>query len=147
MGWELAKTASKLAAVVIVLVTAWNDVRPRIMRAVPDMFVLMHNVGGVSRVMFARVAMLAAVIGMIDVVIADRRYRKSVRMTKQEVREEVRQTEGDPHIRGDSPAYDADGAAADDVRDPEGRRRHHQPDALCSRAAIHRYRRHPHRCR
>ena len=39
--------------------------------------------------------------GPIDVVIAQRRYRKSVRMTKQEVREEMRQTEGDPHIRGE----------------------------------------------
>ena len=100
-AWELSKVSLKLAAVVIVLVTAWNEARPKILAAVPDMLGLMTNVGGVSRVMFARIAMLAAVIGLIDVVVAHRRYRKSVRMTKQEVREEVRQTEGDPHVRGE----------------------------------------------
>jgi len=99
--WELLKVSFKLAAVVIVLVTAWNEARPRIMRSVPDMFSLMSNVGGVSRTMFARVAMLAALIGFVDVLIAHRRYQKSVRMSKQEVREEVRQTEGDPHTRGE----------------------------------------------
>jgi flagellar biosynthetic protein FlhB len=100
-AWEMAKVSLKLAAVVIVLVTAWNEVRPKIMRAVPDMLGLMHNVGGASRVMFVRVALLAALIGLVDVVLAHRRYLKSVRMTKQEVREEMRQTEGDPHIRGE----------------------------------------------
>jgi flagellar biosynthetic protein FlhB len=100
-AWEIGKISLKLAALIIVLVTAWNDARPQILKAVPDMFGLMRNVGGVSHTMFARVAMLAAVIGMIDVVVAHRRFRKSTRMTKQEVREEVRQTEGDPHIRGE----------------------------------------------
>jgi flagellar biosynthetic protein FlhB len=100
-AWELAKVSLKLSAVVVVLVTAWNEARPKILNAVPDMLGLMRNVGGVSREMFARVAMLAALIGAIDALVAHRRYRKSVRMTKQEVREEVRQTEGDPHIRGE----------------------------------------------
>jgi flagellar biosynthetic protein FlhB len=99
--WEIAKVSLKLAAVVIVLVTAWNEVRPKIMRAVPDMFALMQNVGSASRVMFVRIAVLAALIGFADVVLAHRRYLKSVRMTKQEVREEMRQTEGDPHVRGE----------------------------------------------
>lgn len=99
--WELAKTALKLGAVVIVLVTAWNEVRPKVMRAVPDMFALMTNIGNASRVMFMRVALLAVLIGVVDVVLAHRRYRKAVRMTKQEVREEMRQTEGDPHVRGE----------------------------------------------
>ena len=99
--WELAKVSLKLAAVIVVLVTAWNEARPKIMNAVPNMLGLMSNVGGVSRLMFVRIAMLAALIGAVDSLVAHRRYRKSVRMTKQEVREEVRQTEGDPHIRGE----------------------------------------------
>lgn len=46
-----------------------------------------------------RVAIVVCVIGIIDLVYQKRAYRKELRMTKQEVKEEYKQTEGDPKIK------------------------------------------------
>ncbi|QLP96623.1 MAG: flagellar biosynthesis protein FlhB [Rhodoblastus sp.] len=43
---------------------------------------------------------VAGVAGAADFVIAHRNWRADMRMTKQEVKEEARQSEGDPHVRG-----------------------------------------------
>jgi flagellar biosynthetic protein FlhB len=44
-------------------------------------------------------AVLALVLAAVDYLVARRRINKQVRMTKQEVKEEYRNTEGDPHIK------------------------------------------------
>ncbi len=47
-----------------------------------------------------KAALLFAVIGFLDFVRVYRRHNKSLRMTKQEVRDEVKETEGNPQIKG-----------------------------------------------
>jgi flagellar biosynthetic protein FlhB len=99
--WEFGKTALKLGALAIVLMTSWTQIRP-VLRGEPvGVGVLATEIGGAARLMFVRVAMLAVLIGIIDAVVARRRFRKASRMTKQEVREEMRQSEGDPHAKGE----------------------------------------------
>jgi len=43
--------------------------------------------------------MLALLVGTADAVVAQRRHRSSLRMTKQEVKEEHKQSEGNPHAK------------------------------------------------
>ena len=47
-----------------------------------------------------RAAFLFAAIGLLDLLRVHRRQSKSLRMTKQEVRDEMKETEGDPQIKG-----------------------------------------------
>ena len=47
-----------------------------------------------------KAALLFLLIGLLDLVRVHRRYNKSLRMTKQEIREELKETEGNPHIKG-----------------------------------------------
>ena len=47
-----------------------------------------------------KAALLFVLIGCLDFVRVYRRHRKSLRMTKQEVRDELKETEGDPQIKG-----------------------------------------------
>src|SRR5690606_5365729 len=46
------------------------------------------------------VALLGIVIGAFDWLMAKRRVDKQLKMTKQEVKEELKQTEGDPLVKG-----------------------------------------------
>jgi len=45
-------------------------------------------------------ASIAAVVGLLQFVREKRRYMKNLRMTKQEVRDEAKETEGNPQIKG-----------------------------------------------
>ena len=47
-----------------------------------------------------KAALLFALIGCLDFVRVYRRHNKSLRMTKQEVRDELKETEGNPQIKG-----------------------------------------------
>jgi type III secretion protein U len=48
---------------------------------------------------WGRVLLLATVIGVVDLVLARRRHRRSLRMSRDEVRREHREQEGDPRHR------------------------------------------------
>jgi flagellar biosynthetic protein FlhB len=98
--WELLRLVLKLAAVALVVLIGWNVAMASF--AVPmSVGELTRTIGSVSRTMFLRVAALAVVVGIVDAVLARRRYEKGLRMTKQEAREEMRQSEGDPHVKGE----------------------------------------------
>jgi flagellar biosynthetic protein FlhB len=56
--------------------------------------------GGSIKNFMWRAAFLFAAIGFLDFVRVQRRHTKSLRMSKQEVREELKETEGDPQIKG-----------------------------------------------
>jgi flagellar biosynthetic protein FlhB len=49
--------------------------------------------------LFWKAASVFVLFGMIDLARQTRRYQKDMRMSKHEVREEYRESEGDPHVR------------------------------------------------
>jgi flagellar biosynthetic protein FlhB len=60
----------------------------------------LHLVAGSVENFLWKAAFLFLAIGIWDLVRVERRHSKSLRMTKQEVREELKETEGDPQIKG-----------------------------------------------
>lgn len=48
----------------------------------------------------AALAVVAGLAGAADLILVHRNWRADLRMTRQEVKEEARQSEGDPHVRG-----------------------------------------------
>jgi flagellar biosynthetic protein FlhB len=57
-------------------------------------------IGGSLKDLLWKAAFLFLVIGCLDFLRAYRRHSKSLRMTKQEVRDELKETEGNPQIKG-----------------------------------------------
>jgi flagellar biosynthetic protein FlhB len=57
-------------------------------------------VGGSLKNFLWKAAFLFLAIGILDFIRVTRRHNKSLRMTKQEVRDEFKETEGDPQIKG-----------------------------------------------
>ena len=86
-------------------------------------------------VRYAAVAGLA--MAAADFAVVRKRNNKSLKMSKQEIKEEFKSQEGDPHVRGQRrSAADGDASQPDDGRRPDGRRRDRQPDPRRRRAAV-----------
>jgi len=60
----------------------------------------LHVLAGSIQSFLWRAALLFAAIGLLDLLRVQRRQLKSLRMSKQEVRDEMKETEGDPQIKG-----------------------------------------------
>src|SRR3954469_884611 len=61
---------------------------------------MMHGVGGALHDLLLRAAGLALVVGVADAWWVRRRFNKQARMTKHEVKEEHKSSEGNPHVKG-----------------------------------------------
>lgn len=100
-GWEAAKTVLKLA------ILAWFAVRA-VTGIVPDLIdggrlpvdAIVALVGGRALSLVRQVAAAGLALAVLDYAFQKRRLAKSLAMTKQEVKEEHRQSEGDPHMKG-----------------------------------------------
>ena len=100
----LMNTLKSIAKVVLVGYIAYHE----IIKVLPDLNPLMDQepiqiaafIGKVSFSIFLKSALLIAVLAAIDYAFQRYDYRKKMRMTKQELKEEAKQTEGDPHVKG-----------------------------------------------
>lgn len=99
--WELARTAVKLGAVAIVVLLSWEAATLAFEGGPRPVGTVVSVIGEETTRLVGRLAILAAVVGVADAIVARRRFLKNLRMSKQEVKEEHRQTEGDPIIRGE----------------------------------------------
>ena len=99
--WEGAKTLLKTSVVGVVLYVAVQALVPQLMGngRIP----LAHMVGvagaGVKQLLVWGIA-AGVLLAAIDLLVVMRRNRKQTRMSKQEIKEENKRTEGDPHIKG-----------------------------------------------
>lgn len=98
---ELAKSLSKFALVagvsIAVLINAAPDLL-RLDRAAPGVAAL--SAAHIVITGFAVLSAAMVVIAMIDVPFQIRQHREQLRMTRQEVKDELKQTEGSPEVRG-----------------------------------------------
>jgi flagellar biosynthetic protein FlhB len=99
--WEGAKTLLKTAVVGLVLYLAVQAMVPQLMGngrvALPHMLAVAGS--GLQQLLTWGVA-AGVLLAIIDVAVVVRRNRKQTRMSKQEIKEEHKRTEGDPHVKG-----------------------------------------------
>lgn len=99
IGWELVRTALKLGVLTLILwqpITDWltEIAQPNgIERALELTWAQLWNV-------LIRAGILALVIAGADYAIARHRHTKEMRMTRQELIEDLKRSEGDPLLRG-----------------------------------------------
>jgi flagellar biosynthetic protein FlhB len=99
---ELVKTIVKLSAV---FMFGYPGVRAAMHDLERDngsnINVMLGHISRASVTMFTHVAGAVLLIGVADAWWSRRKYNKQAKMTKQEVRDEHKATEGDPHIKGE----------------------------------------------
>lgn len=99
MLWELARTLMKIGLLIGIVyspITALMD-EVTVARSLTGWIDL---VGDFTRALLLRGAALAAVIAVGDYIFNKVRMNKQLKMTKQEVKDEYRQSEGDPLLKG-----------------------------------------------
>lgn len=100
-AWEAAKTVLKLAILAWVAARSVTAVAPRLadgggLSSAAVVGVVAHESLRLAR----NVAAAGLVLALVDYGFQRRRISKALAMTKQEVKEEHRQSEGDPHLKG-----------------------------------------------
>lgn len=99
--WEGAKTLVKTSVVGLVLYAAVQALVPQLMGT--GRIPLEHMLGvagaGVKQLIVWGVG-AGVLLAAIDLLVVMRRNRKQTRMSKQEIKEENKRTEGDPHVKG-----------------------------------------------
>jgi flagellar biosynthesis protein FlhB len=98
---ELAKGFSKLGIVGMVIHhTVRNDVNDFISYAVTPLGYALSETGSYMLMFVTRIMVALFLLSILDALYQRFQHRKELRMTKQEVKDEYKQMEGDPHIKG-----------------------------------------------
>ena len=137
----LSNLVKGFAKMGVVGLAVWNVLWPERGRVVSVLTESPQNVAGDMVHLALKIAMAAlavlAVIALLDYLYQRFQFFKRNRMSRQEIKEEHRQSEGDPAVKAKirqiahralAPAHDGGGAGGD--------RGHHEPDPLCRRAEI-----------
>ncbi|PPK66496.1 EscU/YscU/HrcU family type III secretion system export apparatus switch protein [Actinokineospora auranticolor] len=99
--WELVKTLLKTGILAAVLYTAVKDLVPVIMGSGSlPLQSLVDTLGSTVLKLLRLAAAAGLVMAVADYIVAKRRVGKELRMTKQQVKDEHKNVEGDPQIKG-----------------------------------------------
>ncbi|GGM27320.1 flagellar biosynthesis protein FlhB [Dactylosporangium sucinum] len=100
-AWESVKSLFKVLVLGLVVVSTMRTLVPSLLSATA---MPLQTVIGLVGDTVLRVVQVAAVAGLVlaaaDYAVARRRVNKQLRMSKEEVKEEHRKSEGDPHVKG-----------------------------------------------
>lgn len=96
-GWELARTVLKLSLLVSVLWTPLSTVRERLLGA-GGLEQGLGETASLIWLLLTRAAAVGIVIAVSDYTVTRVRTNRQLRMSKQEVRQEFKETEGDPMV-------------------------------------------------
>lgn len=98
---ELLKSTIKIAFLSTLVTLVVRDALPQLM-LVPHSGLagLQAGVGGMLYILIVNVALAYTVISLADVVWQRLQHRKQLMMSKAEVKQEYKEMEGDPHIKG-----------------------------------------------
>ncbi len=99
--WQGAKAGLKTAVVGAVLYVAVSSMVPLVqLSGQLPLSEVLAQIGTRAAALLTWAVVAGLVLAVIDVVVVIRRNRKQTRMTKQEIKEEHRTSEGDPQLRG-----------------------------------------------
>lgn len=98
---ELLKSLLKIIILLFVIYSVIKNELPSIFKLIDmDMMTVVDYTGGVLMAVINRVIIAFVFLAAADFLYQRWQYEKNLRMTKQEVKEEYKNTEGDPQIKG-----------------------------------------------
>lgn len=98
--WELVRTILKLLFLAVVAFVSWSSMAEFLAFGPAPLSSAFGEWRRVLQSLAIGVAILGIFIGLGDAVISKRNFINGLKMSKQEVKEEMRQAEGDPIIKG-----------------------------------------------
>jgi len=96
----LLKDVAKLTALAVLTWSAWQSGARELVSSGGTFEGLQSAVGGTVKAMLWRVALLALLVGVVDAAWQRRSFNKQARMSRQDITDEHKQAEGDPHMKG-----------------------------------------------
>lgn len=100
----LANTIKSIAKLIIVGYVAYHEIMKNLEGILPLMdqepYAILVFYAKVSFWIFLKTALIIAVLAALDYAFQRWQFMKKMKMTKQEVKEEAKMTEGDPHVKG-----------------------------------------------
>jgi|APCry4251928276_1046603.scaffolds.fasta_scaffold139344_2 flagellar biosynthetic protein FlhB len=100
----LANTVKSIAKLVIVGFVAYKEIMKNLNGIAPlmdqDAYAILVFYAKVSFWIFLKAALIIAILAALDYAFQRWQFMKKMKMTKQEVKEEAKMTEGDPHVKG-----------------------------------------------
>lgn len=97
--WELARTMLKLGLLGALAFVSWAQLSDFLALGPAPLTAAFEQWRGVLQTLGVGVALLGVVIGFGDSIISKRNFERNLRMSRQEVKDEMKQMEGDPLIR------------------------------------------------
>jgi flagellar biosynthetic protein FlhB len=98
--WQLGKSLGKSAALGVVVWLSVRSVVPQLLAAGSmPLTMLVHTAVGASLRLLRFAAAAGLLLALVDAAVVRRRNNKQLKMTKQEVKDEFRNAEGDPQVR------------------------------------------------
>ncbi len=98
---ELAKSLMKLGLIAIVI---WNDIENLVATALSlyeyELFTALYIIGDYVINIAIKIAAFYLIIGFADLIYQKWKFKSDMKMTKQEVKDEFKNTEGNPEIKG-----------------------------------------------
>ncbi len=97
---ELVRSLVKLAILLLIGYATWQSGVSHLIAAQTSLDSALHAVTGSTLDLMLKVAIVTLLIGVADAVWARRRFNKQSKMTKQEVKDEAKGQEVNPHVKG-----------------------------------------------
>ncbi len=98
--FELLRSTSKLALLTAVTVGVWKSGYAALLAGPGSVEALTKVVGHSLGDLLVRTAALAVLVGVIDAKWSRRRFDKQAKMSLHDIKEESKQSEGNPHVKG-----------------------------------------------
>lgn len=99
-GWEAAKTIAKTAIAAFIAYRAVQDTAVLLTSGAMPLATTLDIAGGVTVRLIRDVAIAGLLMGFADYAYQRRRTGKQLKMSMHEVKQEHKQTDGDPHLKG-----------------------------------------------
>ncbi|MEE9415077.1 MAG: EscU/YscU/HrcU family type III secretion system export apparatus switch protein [Acidimicrobiales bacterium] len=99
--WELFRTIMKLSALIAVGWGVWQTSGAFFLLGPAPIQSSLNEIRGVLGALFAQVALLGLLIGLADTAFVKFKFLRELRMSKAQVKDEQRQQEGDPQVKGE----------------------------------------------
>ena len=100
----LVETAKSIALIIIIMALVYTTIKDKLMM-IKGLYNISLNqaieaIGDMVITLGLKISMFYLVIGITDFVYQKRKHHKEMMMTKQEIKDEYKNTEGDPQIKG-----------------------------------------------
>jgi len=99
--WDFGRTVAKLGLLIALTWGLYGTARDRVFGGSPVLSDSLAGIGLTVRDLIMRAAFAALLVGLADAAFNKRRFTKQIRMTKQEVKQELKQQESSPHVKAE----------------------------------------------